>query len=217
MENLNICRINRASVHEQLQNLSDQYLSSVKDEYLNMFVCEAKRIAENAIDDFIHEQEEIYLADEIHRIKDNAKLLSFTDAQKGYRRKMQDWSDTNPIEVTEQILSKDDMPEEIPIAERKAIRGAMSRFGIGTLLAAGLRIVTDSGWAWLLELPTAILSGKAYADGMKKDELKLQQMQEQWAEYMRQNIVRDVEKELGSWFDSAERENISILKSFDIE
>ena len=217
MDNLNICKINRASVREQLQDLSSQYLTDARDEYLNMFVSEVKRIADNALDDYIHEQEDLYLTDEICGIKDNAKLLSFSDAKDGYRRRMQKWSDSNPFEITEHRRSFDDVSEEIPIAERKSVKRAISVFCVGTFISAGLRLISGSAWAWLAELPALILSGKVYADGEETDKLKLQQMREQCADYIRKDIVKDVENKLGCWFDSAEIENARILKSFDIE
>ena len=215
--NINIGKINRIAVYDKLQDLSEKYLTGLQEAYINMFANEAKRIADNALDDFIHVQEKIYTSDSLRGIKDSAKLLAFTDAQTGYRRQMQEWVRSNPIEVTKQTVSIDNMPKDIPLIEQEAFKRSMTTLGIGTLVVVGLRFVTGTNWIWLAELAAFAASGKAYVSGKDIDDRKRKQLQEKWIRSRKQSVIGSIKHDLDSWFDSAEKENSCILKSFNIE
>lgn len=215
--NSNMGKINRAAVYDKLQDLAEKYLTGFQEAYLNMFVSEAKRLADNALDDFIHAQEMVYTSDPLCGIKDRAKLLAFTDAQAGYRRQMQEWIKDNPIEVAKQTVSSDDLPEDIPLGEREAFKHSMSTFGLGTLAVAGLRIATGLKWIWIAEIGTFAASSKAYKSGKEVDDRKRKQFQETWVKSERQNVIASIKHDLNSWFDSAEKESNRILISFNVE
>ena len=214
---LNLGKIDRIAVYDKLQDLSEMYLTGIQEAYINMFANEAKRIADNTLDDFIHVQEQVYTSDSLRGIKDNTTLLAFTDVQTGYRRQMQNWVKNNPIEVTKQTVSIDNMPEDIPLVERDAFRRSMSTLGIGTLVVVGLRIITGTNWIWLVELAIFAASRKAYVSGKAVDEKKRKQLQEKWLKSRQQSVIGSIKHDLDSWFDSAEKENIRILKSFNIK
>lgn len=215
--NTNIDKINRIAVYDKLQNLSEKYLTGLQEAYLNIFANEAKRIADNTLDDFIHVQENIYTSDILRGIKDNARLLAFTDVQTGYRRQMQKWVKSNPIEVTKQTISIDNMPGNIPLVNQEAFKRSMTTLGIGTLGVVGLRFVTGTKWTWLAELAAFAASGKAYVSGKEIDDRKRKQLQEKWVRSRKLSIISSIKHDLDSWFDLAEKENRRILKSFNIE
>ena len=215
--NLNMGKINRIAVYDQMQDLSEKYLTNFQETYINIFANEVKRIADNALDDFIHMQEDLYTADTLRGIKDKTALLAFTDIKTGYRRQMQEWVKNNPIEVEKQTVSIDDMPNNIPFLKQEAFKRSMTTFGIGTLVVVGLRFVTGTKWVWLGELATIAASSKAYVSGKKIDDSKQKQIQEQWNKSRRQSIIGGFKQNLDVWFDSAEKENNRILKSFNIE
>lgn len=214
---LNIGKIDREKVFNELQDLAEKYLTRFQEAYINMFANEAKRIADNALDDFIFSQEEFYTSDTVRRIKDDALLLDFTDVQTGYRRQMQKWIQSNPIEVEIQTISMDDIPNDIPFMEREAIKRTMATFGIGTLVVSGLRFITGTNWIWLAELVTLVASGKSYLSGKELDDQKRKQMQETWFESDKLRIIGDIRHNLELWFDSAEKENARILRTFNLE
>ena len=214
---IHIGKINRVAVFDELQNLSEQYLTEVHEEYIDMFVNEAKRIADNALDDFIFSQEEVYTADSLRRIKDQTVLMAFTDVQTGYRSQMRRWVESNPIEVKKQTISMDYMPEDIPMPEREAFKRAMIAFGIGTLVVIGLRIIIGSKWIWLAELATLAVSGTMYFSGKGKDDPNCKSAQEVWMKSQKLRIISNIKQDLDAWFDVAEQENDRILKTFNIE
>lgn len=214
--NLSISRINRVAVYEKLQDLAEKYLTSFSESYINMFANEAKHIADNTLDDFIHALEKMYISDSLRGIKDDDILMAFTDAQTGYRRQMQKWTKANPIEVKKQTISIDNIPDDIPLLEREAFKRSMSALGIGTLVVVGLRFLTGTNWIWLAELATLAASGKAYASGKEIDDMKKKQMQENWIKVRKQKITGSIRHDLDAWFDAAEKENTRILESFNI-
>jgi hypothetical protein len=181
-----------------------------------MFAKEAKRIADNTMDDFIHTHEQIFISDPLRRIKEDAVLMAFTDAQTGYRRQMNEWIKANPIKIKKQTISADNMPDDIPLIERESFKRTMSTLGVGTIVVIGLHIVTGAKWIWLAELATFAASGKAYFSGKKIDEIKRAEMQQKWVESCKKQIVISIKRDLGIWFDNAEKENTRILESFNI-
>ena len=215
---LNIGMINRVLIHDKLHELSRLYLTEIDEANIILFANKAKEMVDNTFDDFIISQEQMYLGDSYHAIKDRAILLAFTDVQTGYRGQMQNWIEKNPIEVKEQIISINRLPTDLPIKEREALKRSMSALGIGTIGVVCLRFLTGVSWSWisLIELAVMALSAQQYRIGKNIDDRRYEQFQKTWIEREKINIVNRIDMELGKWLDAAERENTRILKTFGL-
>lgn len=207
----------RVDLNDKLEGLADKYLTQLSDESISIFVREAKRIVDNAFDDFIIKQEDIYTNDSIRGIQDKQQLLAFSDIQKGYRSQMQDWIEKNPIEVKAEKIAIDDLVERIPLRERESFKRSASVLGIGSIVVLGLRIITSSTWIYLAELAVLALASGAYAKGKAADDKKLSQLRHQRMKQIKTNVIENIRQELNQWIDLAESEHKRILKTFNIE
>ena len=216
MIGVNRGRIDRVSLKERVRELSKQYLREINDTYITLFANEAKKIVDNTFDDFVIAQETEYTSDSVHAITDKTVLLEFTDAQNGYRRRMQDWVNEHPIEVKKQEISIDDLPTDIPFMERESLKRSMSTLGIGTMAVVGLKLLTETNWLYLGELAILALSAQQYKVGVVADEKQLKLDREKWAEVKTNNIIDLVIRDLDQWLDEAEQENLRVIKSFNL-
>lgn len=210
-----ICgKIDRVALKERVHKLSDQYLREINDTCITLFANEAKKIVDNAFDDFVIAQENEYTCDSVHAITDKKTLLEFTDAQNGYRRQMQDWVNEHPIEVKKQEISIDDLPIGIPLMERESLKRSMSTLGIGTVAVVGLKFLADTNWAYLGELAILALSAQQYKVGAEADEKQIKLNREKWIKVKKNSIINLVVRDLDQWLDEAEHENHRVIKSF---
>ena len=216
---LNIGRmINRVLVHDKLHELSKQYLTEIDEANITLFANKAKQLVDNTFDEFIISQEQMYLEDSFHAIKDKTILLAFTDVQTGYRRQMQNWIESHPVEVKKQTISIDNLPTSLPLKDRESLKRSMSTLGVGTIGVVCLKFLTGISWSWigLVELAVMALSVQQYRVGKRMDDRRYEQFQKDWIESEKINIVNRIDMELGKWLDAAEHENTRILKTFGL-
>ena len=212
----NIGMLDRIQLFDELKNLKSQYLTTLDETNIQLFVSEAKRIVDNAFDDFILAQEQIYTKDSLRAITDKAQLLSFTDIRTGYRRQMRDWVEAHPIEVQKQDVPVEELESQIPLQDRAAFRRSVSALGIGTVGVIGLRILTGSNWAYWGELAVLAAAGHQYHVGKQKDDQRLAELRQQQIAHYRYKVVNAIQSDLEAWLDAAEQENINVLKTFNI-
>lgn len=215
---LNTGMINRVLVHDKLHELSKQYLIEIGEANIALFANKAKTLVDNTFDDFIISQEQMYLGESYRAIKDRTILLAFTDVQTGYRRQMQNWIESNPVEVKKQTISINKLPTGLPLKDRESLKRSMSTLGVGTIGVVCLKFLTGISWSWigLVELAVMALSVQQYNVGKRMDDKRYEQFQKEWIESEKINIVNRIDMELGKWLDAAEQENTRILKTFGL-
>lgn len=215
---LNTGMINRVLVHDKLHELSKQYLIEIGEANIALFANKAKTLVDNTFDDFIISQEQMYLGDSYRAIKDRTILLAFTDVQTGYRRQMQNWIESNPVEVKKQTISINNLPTGLPLKDRESLKRSMSTLGVGTIGVVCLKFLTGISWSWigLVELAVMALSVQQYNVGKRMDDKRYEQFQKEWIESEKINIVNRIDMKLGKWLDAAEQENTRILKTFGL-
>lgn len=206
----------RMSLSVQLEQLAETHLATVNVDTIAIFAKEAKRLVDNAFDNFIIEQENIFTGDGLRAIKDKTMLLAFTDMQNGYRSQMQDWVEKHPVELKQNSYSINDLTQRLPLSEREAIRRSASVLGIGSLAVLGLRFITGTSWTYLAELAVLALAGVAYSKGNDIDTKRLLQKHKVRLKATRINVVNSINSDLGQWLDLAEAENQRILQTFNI-
>lgn len=213
----NFSWIDRVRIFDELANLEKQYLTELREANIKLFASEAKKLVDNSFDDFILAQEQTYTKDSLKGITDKKVLLAFTDIKTGYRRRMRDWVEAHPVDVTETKIPVEELEKKIPLHERAAFRHSVAALGIGTVSVVGMRILTGTSWVYLAELIVLAAAGHLYQRGKKIDDRRTEVMRRQQEIILRKKVTKAIREDLVRWIDTAEEENRNVLNSFNVE
>ena len=189
------------------------FLSDITAESLKAFAEAVKVIAEGVMEQYIFRVYDIY-SDGALKIADLNILAAFTDYSSGYQSKMLEWNKNHPILLKEQKI---EIPKR-PIAPNKNIHQPTLIIGIGTVVAIGLYIFSNSWVALAAEILSLAL---AYSERKKLHaqqdfyEAQLMTYNNQLG-MKRMALINGVSDDLVKWLEQGKKYSDSILASYNL-
>lgn len=198
--------IDRTSIKEKIQIAANELLEGELTEYsFGAFAEEAKSIVKTSWDNYVIEQEK----EAVNSLQGEEKD-GFLDTTSGYKRQMRDWAYENDIEIRNQELPVESIPDPTP---RKNLKPALISLGVGTVVAACIFPFSPLA-SICIELVALGLAYKFYVDNNKPMEAEhvKNEMIDTKARF-RSELLKDVD----AWLDSAQAKSDEVLQSFKVK
>ncbi|MBR4838781.1 MAG: hypothetical protein IK004_10210 [Bacteroidales bacterium] len=200
----------------EVRQKAKEYLDDITEDNLKAFAESTKYIAQSVLENFILSVDDLFTNGAL-KICDNGIYNRFSDFHDGYRAQMKKWAKENEIIIREMKVSPTLMnlePESEGIIKKPLVIA-----GIGTLIAVGLFIFTET-WiavaAELLVLGVATYIYKQSNESRDQEHAFKVKKYEMQIEQEKALLVDGLIKDLKKWLDNAEQFSENVISKFGV-
>lgn len=205
--------IDKVYLKTQVQEKAKLLLCEISDENLKYFTEEIKKLAEGILERYVFDIYDTYTTSAF-AIKDDDVLQSFSDFNSGYQAQMLKWISDNALKIEHIEIN---LPKP-PVETAPKTTNPLYHLGIGTVIATGLFIFTNTWVALAAEVLTIAIAYRQYTKNviiqkhyaLEKEryahELKIKK------DKLIQGLIVDLEK----WLDQGKAESDRILASYNL-
>lgn len=195
---------------------AQEYLDDVSDDNLKSFVESARFVALSVLEKYFFSIDELY-TNGACKIADENVYNKFIDFHDGYRALMKNWSSNHEIAIRETKV--DPSLKQPELSCENLNKHTPKIVGIGTLVAAGLYILSDA-WkavaAEVLALGTATLVYKQNKKNQESDYAFKVEQYERQLKKEKDRLATCLINDLKQWLKNAEQYSNSILVEFGV-
>lgn len=197
--------IDRINIRNGIDKIADQIFitEDISKDDINIFMNEVIKFVTNEFDAYVREKEQdlIFLSEK--------KREAFNDFTYGYVRKMQEWMEENPVEISSIEVPLEQVVDSMP--NRDAVKKALTMAGVGTIITIGISFFTPALVAIVAEFVALCIAYKVYKRNNDYNEVNnirrsLDETKEKIIEY----VIYDI----NAWLDKADRWSDQLIESY---
>lgn len=197
--------IDRINIRNGIDKIADQVFitEDISKDDINIFMNEVIKFVTNEFDAYVREKEQdlIFLSEK--------KREAFNDFTYGYVRKMQEWMEENPVEISSIEVPLEQVVDSMP--NQDAVKKALTMAGVGTIITIGISFFTPALVAIVAEFVALCIAYKVYKRNNDYNEVNnirrsLDETKEKIIEY----VIYDI----NAWLDKADRWSDQLIESY---
>lgn len=148
--------IDRFNIRNGINKIADQIFitEDISKDDINIFMNEVIKFVTNEFDAYVREKEQNLI------FSSEKKREAFNDFTYGYVRKMQEWMEENPVEISSIEVPLEQVVDSMP--NRDAVKKALTIAGVGTIITIGISFFTPALVAIIAEFVALCIAYKVY-------------------------------------------------------
>lgn len=188
--------IDRINIRNGIEKIADQVFitEDISKDDINIFINELIKLVTNEFDAYVREKEQNLI------FSSEKKREAFNDFTNGYVRKMQEWMEENPVEVSSIEVPLEQVVDSMP--NRDAVKKALTIAGVGTIITIGISFFTPALVAIVAEFVTLCIAYKVYK---KNNDYNEANNIRRSLDETKEKIIEYVIYDINSWLDKADR------------
>lgn len=197
--------IDRTNIPNGINKIADQVFITedlTKDD-IDIFVNEVIKFVTNEFEAYINYKEE----DFISFIPEQNKA-AFNDFTNGYVRKMQEWMEKNPVEVSSIEVPLEQVVDSMP--NRDAVKKALTIAGVGSIITIGISFFTPALVAIIAEFVALCIAYKVYKNNNCREANNIRGSIDETKEKIIDYVIYDI----NAWLDKADRWSDQLIESY---
>lgn len=196
--------IDRINIRKGINKIADQIFitEDISKDDINIFMNEVIKYVTNEFDTYVREKEQdlIFLSEK--------KRETFNDFTYGYVRKMQEWMEKNPVEVSSIEVPLEQVVDSMP--NRDAVKKALTIAGVGSIITIGISFFTPALVAIIAEFVALCIAYKVYKNNNCREANNIRGSIDETKEKIIDYIINDI----NAWLDKADSWSDQLIESY---
>ena len=197
--------IDRTDIHDGINKIANQVFitEDITKDDIDIFVNEIIKFVTNEFEAYVNYREQEFFS----HIPEQNKA-AFKDFTNGYIRKMQEWMDENPVNVSSIEISLEQVVDSMP--NRDAVKKALTIAGVGTIITIGISFFTPALVAIIAEFVALCIAYKVYKNNNCREANNIRGSIDETKE----KIIKYVIYDINAWLDKADSWSDQLIESY---
>lgn len=197
--------IDRFNIRNGINKIADQIFitEDISKDDINIFMNEVIKFVTNEFDAYVREKEQNLI------FSSEKKREAFNDFTYGYVRKMQEWMEENPVEISSIEVPLEQVVDSIP--NRDAVKKALTIAGVGTIITIGISFFTPALVAIIAEFVALCIAYKVYKRNNNYREANNIRGS---IDETKEKIIDYVIYDINAWLDKADSWSDQLIESY---
>lgn len=196
--------IDRFNIRNGINKIADQIFitEDISKDDINIFMNEVIKFVTNEFDAYVREKEQNLI------FSSEKKREAFNDFTNGYVRKMQEWMEKNPVEVSSIEVPLEQVVDSMP--NRDAVKKALTIAGVGSIITIGIFFFTPALVAIIAEFVALCIAYKVYKNNNCREANNIRGSIDETKEKIIDYVIYDI----NAWLDKADRWSDQLIESY---
>lgn len=196
--------IDRFNIRNGINKIPDQIFitEDISKDDINIFMNEVIKFVTNEFDAYVREKEQNLI------FSSEKKREAFNDFTNGYVRKMQEWMEKNPVEVSSIEVPLEQVVDSMP--NRDAVKKALTIAGVGSIITIGISFFTPALVAIIAEFVALCIAYKVYKNNNCREANNIRGSIDETKEKIIDYVIYDI----NAWLDKADRWSDQLIESY---
>lgn len=197
--------IDRFNIRNGINKIADQIFitEDISKDDINIFMNEVIKFVTNEFDAYVREKEQNLI------FSSEKKREAFNDFTYGYVRKMQEWMEENPVEISSIEVPLEQVVDSMP--NRDAVKKALTIAGVGTIITIGIFFFTPALVAIIAEFVALCIAYKVYKRNNNYREANNIRGS---IDETKEKIIDYVIYDINAWLDKADSWSDQLIESY---
>lgn len=197
--------IDRFNIRNGINKIADQIFitEDISKDDINIFMNEVIKFVTNEFDAYVREKEQNLI------FSSEKKREAFNDFTYGYVRKMQEWMEENPVEISSIEVPLEQVVDSMP--NRDAVKKALTIAGVGTIITIGISFFTPALVAIIAEFVALCIAYKVYKRNNNYREANNIRGS---IDETKEKIIDYVIYDINAWLDKADSWSDQLIESY---